>query len=96
MIPKVSATMCISIITLLTLIELIKFVHLKRSNRRTKKEKMAHFFATSEIDSDQLYLEGYSFDDLGKNIDTNNSNRIILVLNCCYSVVASLAGKGYN
>ena len=53
-----------------------------------------HYLATSDIDPDVPWDNGFSFGDLTKMMDRSNSRRIIVILDCCYSGSARLEGKG--
>jgi len=52
-----------------------------------------HYIASSEINCRRPWDRGYSFDDLAKMIDRSNSERKVVILDCCYSGSAGL-GKG--
>jgi hypothetical protein len=53
-----------------------------------------HYLATSDIDPDAPWDNGFSFEDLTKMMDRSNSRRVIVILDCCYSGSARLEGKG--
>jgi hypothetical protein len=53
-----------------------------------------HYLATSDIDPDAPWDNGFSFEDLKKMMNRSNSRRIIVILDCCYSGSARLEGKG--
>jgi tetratricopeptide (TPR) repeat protein len=52
-----------------------------------------HYFARSPLDPFQPDIHGVPFDDLGKMMNKSNSQKIVAVLDCCYSGDAPL-GKG--
>jgi Thermolysin metallopeptidase, alpha-helical domain/Thermolysin metallopeptidase, catalytic domain/Caspase domain len=52
-----------------------------------------HYFAFSDLDPDHPDLDGYSFDDLLKHIEGSHSNRIIVILDCCYSGAAAITAR---
>ena len=51
------------------------------------------FLASSEINPDAPFRKGFSFHELTKTIERSNSQRIVTILDCCYSGVAKI-GKG--
>ena len=52
-----------------------------------------HYLAPSEIDPFEPDTKGFLFDELTKMIDKSNSERIVTILDCCYSGAAKI-GKG--
>ena len=43
------------------------------------------YLASSEIDPNAPFNEGYSFEDLTYLINSSNSSRTVTILDCCYS-----------
>ncbi len=52
-----------------------------------------HYFATSALDPFEPDIHGIPFDDLGKMMNRSYSQKIVAVLDCCYSGDAPI-GKG--
>jgi type I restriction-modification system DNA methylase subunit len=52
------------------------------------------YLATSEIDVDSPYKRGFSFTELAKMAERTISSRVIIILDCCYSGLATLT-KGH-
>jgi len=52
-----------------------------------------HYIASSETEISYPWREGYSFEELSDMIDRSNSERKVVILDCCYSGSADL-GKG--
>jgi hypothetical protein len=52
-----------------------------------------HYLAPSELDPFEPDSKGFLFDELTKMIDKSNSQKIVTVLDCCYSGAARI-GKG--
>ena len=52
-----------------------------------------HYLAPSELDPFEPDSKGFLFDELTKMIDKSNSQRIVTILDCCYSGAARI-GKG--
>jgi len=55
------------------------------SGHATIAESGKNFLATSEIDPDKPYKNGFSFEDLTEMANESRSNKIVIVLDCCYS-----------
>jgi len=53
------------------------------------------YIATSDVDPETPFDNGYSFDDLTKMMSRSISKRIVMILDCCCSGSASLS-KGSN
>ena len=49
------------------------------------------YFASSEIDPNLPYKRGISFNELAKMIQKTTSNRVVIILDCCYSGSAFLS-----
>jgi hypothetical protein len=54
-----------------------------------------NYLATSEIDPCFPYDKGYSFDDITKMMQRSISNRIVAILDCCFSGAAEVS-KGHD
>lgn len=54
-----------------------------------------NYLATSEIDPRFPYDRGYSFDDFTKMMQRSISNRIVAILDCCFSGAAKIS-KGHE
>lgn len=52
------------------------------------------YLATSEIDSERPERRAFRFDELTSYMNDSNSERIITVLDCCYSGALEIGGKG--
>jgi hypothetical protein len=52
-----------------------------------------HYLAPSELDPFEPDANGFLFDELTRVIDKSNSQRIVTILDCCYSGAAKI-GKG--
>lgn len=50
-----------------------------------------HYLSSSEIDPEEPYDKGYSFDDITRMMYRSISTKIILILDCCYSGSASVS-----
>ena len=49
------------------------------------------YLASSDIDPDQPYRSGFSFEELTKMIQKSRSTRIVVILDCCYSGSARIS-----
>ena len=53
-----------------------------------------HYLATSEMNPEEPFDKGYSFEDLQRMINRSVSTRIVIILDCCYSGAAKAAKGG--
>jgi len=51
-----------------------------------------HYLASSEIDPSNPFLAGFDFDALTYHIELSNSNKIVIILDCCFSGVQGIGG----
>ena len=53
------------------------------------------YLSTSDINPDEPYRAGFSFNELTKRVNASISTRIVLILDCCYSGAAKIS-KGIS
>ena len=53
------------------------------------------YLSTSEIDPEEPYRSGFSFNDLTRRINNCVSTKIVIILDCCYSGAAKIS-KGIS